>query len=122
MSEVASGEVISFEGAAAEPSAPPPDRLLDGDPRQLVQIVYSDPSGQFFVGRWRSTRGRWRVAYREHEFCHLLSGRVRLVSASGTERSFGPGASLVVPAGFAGSWEVLEDCEKLYAIFEPTGS
>ena len=28
------------------------------------------------------------------------------------------GDSFVVPSGFGGSWEVLEDCRKLYAIFE----
>ena len=28
------------------------------------------------------------------------------------------GDSFVVPAGFAGTWEVLEDSVKLYAIFE----
>ena len=33
----------------------------------------------------------------------------------------GPGGyhAFVVPAGFSGSWEVLEDCAKVYAIFEP---
>ena len=29
-----------------------------------------------------------------------------------------PGAGFVVPAGFEGTWEVLEECTKFYAIFE----
>jgi uncharacterized cupin superfamily protein len=24
----------------------------------------------------------------------------------------------VIPAGFVGTWEVIEDCSKIYAIFE----
>ena len=31
---------------------------------------------------------------------------------------FGAGAAFVVPAGFEGTWEVIEDCTKFYAIFE----
>jgi len=119
MPESIPSEVIAFERSLpTEAVAPAPDRIVSGSPSQRVQNVFSDPSGQFFAGRWTSTTGRWRVAYREHEFCHLLAGRVRLVSASGAERTFGAGESFVVPAGFSGTWEVLEDCEKLYAIFE----
>ena len=102
----------------AEPSQPAADRLLAGDPRQQVWNVYADTSGQFFAGRWASSPGRWRIRYGEHEFCHLLRGRVRIESVDGEQWHFGPGESFVVPAGFEGTWEVLEDTVKLYAIFE----
>ena len=67
---------------------------------------------------WAATRGRWVVRYTEHEFCHLLAGRVVLTSEEGERMEFGRGDSFVVPAGFVGTWEVLEECRKLYAIFE----
>ncbi|MCB1625081.1 MAG: DUF861 domain-containing protein [Pseudomonadales bacterium] len=104
---------------AAESSVPEADRVLAGAPQQAIANYYSDPSQQFFAGRWSSTKGKWRIRYTESEFCAILTGRVALVSASGVRREFGPGAAFVVPAGFAGTWEVLEDCTKLYAIFEP---
>jgi hypothetical protein len=44
---------------------------------------------------------------------------MRIVSGAGDEWTFGAGDSFVVPAGFEGTWEVLEDAVKLYAIFEP---
>lgn len=100
-------------------STPAPDRLLSGTPRQLVANHYADPSNQFFAGLWSSTRGKWRVRYTEHELCHLLAGRVVIVGEDGERSEFSVGDSFVVPAGFAGTWEVLEDCRKLYAIFEP---
>jgi uncharacterized cupin superfamily protein len=59
------------------------------------------------------------VRYSEHEFCHVLAGRMRIQSPDGSEWTFGAGDSFVVPAGFEGVWEVLEDSVKLYAIFEP---
>ena len=88
---------------------PSPPRLL---------YHYTDASGQFFAGLWAGTRGAWRVHYREHEFCHLLAGRIALVSDAGARCEFVAGDSFVIPAGFSGTWEVLEDCRKLYAIFE----
>jgi uncharacterized protein len=107
------------EPGSGEASAPAAERLLEGSPQHLVQNLYADPTQQFFAGRWSSTRGKWQVHYTEHEFCHITAGRVRIVSEAGVARTFGPGDSFVIPAGFAGSWEVLEDCAKLYAMFQP---
>jgi uncharacterized cupin superfamily protein len=41
-----------------------------------------------------------------------------LQNGQGDRWEFGPGAAFVVPAGFEGSWQVLEECTKFYAIFE----
>jgi uncharacterized cupin superfamily protein len=103
----------------AEVSSPPAERLLQGAPEQRVWNYFIDTSQQFFAGRWSSTRGKWRVRYSENELCMITAGRVVLVSDSGERDAFGPGDAFVVPAGFSGSWEVLEDCTKIYAIFEP---
>jgi uncharacterized protein len=104
---------------AAEPSAPSPDRLLGPVPTQTVANYFSDATQQFFAGRWTSTPGKWRIRYTESELCVILAGRVVLTNDAGSRSEFGAGAAFVVPAGFSGTWEVLEDCTKLYAIFEP---
>lgn len=49
----------------------------------------------------------------------MLSGRMRIASQDGSAWTFAAGDSFVVPAGFEGTWEVLEAAVKLYAIFEP---
>ncbi len=111
--------IVDFRAAGSPAEAPfDPSRLLAGAPRATVDNRYSDPSQQFHCGTWASTPGRWRVSYTEHEFCHLLEGRVRLVADDGTAAEFGPGDAFVVPAGFVGTWETLEPARKHYAIFE----
>jgi len=100
-------------------SVPAPDRLLAGNPEHRVWNHFADSTQTFFAGRWSGTRGKWRVRYTENELCVMTAGRVVITSESGESGTFGPGDAFVIPAGFAGTWEVLEDCAKIYAIFEP---
>ncbi|HEY0766602.1 MAG TPA: cupin domain-containing protein [Steroidobacteraceae bacterium] len=114
--------IIPLDGRVeAEVSELPSGRLLAGTPELLVRNFFTDASQQFFAGRWSATRGKWRVRYTENELCVMTSGRVTIESATGERRSFGPGDAFVVPAGFAGTWEVVEDCSKIYAVFEAHG-
>src|SRR5690242_14095416 len=94
------------------------DRLISGTPVARVANYYTDTSQQFFAGRWSATRGKWRVRYTENELCVMTAGKVTIESTSGERLSFGPGDAFVIPAGFTGTWEVTEDCTKIYAIFE----
>lgn len=112
--------IIPLSGAVPmEESAPPPERLLAGAPRQQVWNFFSDASGQFHAGRWSSTMGRWRVRYTENELCVMTAGRVALQDVTGARLEFNAGDAFIVPAGFEGTWEVLEECSKIYAIFQP---
>lgn len=112
-------QIITFaEPVEPEQTAPAADRLLEGTPTQSISNYFADATSQFFAGRWASTRGKWRVRYSENEFCHMTHGKVRITGADGRVHQFGAGDSFVVPAGFEGTWEVVEDCVKLYAIFE----
>jgi len=112
--------IITFRGSV-EPqhSQPDAERIVSGMPRLIAWNHFTDASQQFFAGEWSATRGSWRIQYSESEFCHLLAGRVVLTSRSGRRWEFVRGDSFVVPAGFVGTWEVIEDCRKVYAIFEP---
>jgi uncharacterized cupin superfamily protein len=117
-----SHSIVRLEGRIdAETSPLPAERLIAGGPEVTVQNFFTDASQQFFAGRWSATRGKWRVRYTENELCVMTSGRVVLESASGERASFGPGEAFVIPAGFTGTWEVIEDCSKIYAVFESRG-
>ena len=59
------------------------------------------------------------MRYSEHEFCHLLEGRILIREDGGEAMEVRAGDSFVVPAGFAGTWQVLERARKLYVILEP---
>ena len=100
-------------------SVPAADRLLTGSPEHRVWNYFTDSTQTFFAGRWSGTRGKWRVRYTENELCVMTGGRVVITSDLGEAHTFIPGDAFVVPAGFSGTWEVLEDCSKVYAIFEP---
>jgi len=102
-----------------EVSRPPAERLLAGQPEHRVWNYFTDTTQTFFAGRWSGTRGKWRVRYTENELCVMTAGRVVITSDLGERSCFAAGDAFVIPAGFSGTWEVLEDCSKIYAIFEP---
>jgi uncharacterized cupin superfamily protein len=106
------------EPREAEVSAPAGDRLIAGSPTHTLSNYFADSSQQFFAGRWSSTPGTWRVRYTENELCVMMAGKVVLTSDDGEAISFVAGDAFVVPAGFSGTWEVVEDCTKIYAVFE----
>jgi uncharacterized cupin superfamily protein len=111
--------IVVLDGPVeTEVSEPAPDRLLAGKPVTRVSNYFSDVTQQFFAGRWAASRGKWRVRYTENELCVMTAGRVVIESEAGQRNTFGAGDAFVVPAGFSGTWEVLEDCCKIYAIFE----
>jgi uncharacterized cupin superfamily protein len=114
-----STSIVRLDGdVETDVSEPAADRLIAGSPRTEVRNFFADGTQQFFAGRWSATRGKWRIRYTENELCVMTAGRVVLESASGQRCAFGPGDAFVVPAGFVGTWEVIEDCAKIYAIFE----
>ncbi len=112
--------VLSLD-APMEPelTSPDPGVILQGAPKQRIWNYFSDAGGHFHTGRWASSKGLWRVRYTEIEVCYLLSGAVRLTADGESGSLYRAGAAFVVLPGFSGTWEVLEDCEKLYCIFEP---
>lgn len=97
---------------------PPPERVVKGNPANRSWNLYATPDGKFFSGIWESDPGAWRIRYTEHEFCHIIEGVSRLTSDDGTSRTVKAGDAFVIPAGFTGTWEVLERTRKHYAIYE----
>ena len=96
----------------------PEDKLIAGNPRQTVWVQYADPAGEFTVGVWHSEPGKWRIHYTEEEYCHVLEGVSIVIDSDGRAVSVGAGDNFVIPAGFAGSWEVVEPTTKRFVIYE----
>jgi hypothetical protein len=103
----------------AQPTPIDPARILGGEPTATVDHRYSSDDARFHAGIWTSSVGRWRVSYTEHEYCLLTRGRVRLQSDDGVTVEYAAGDAFVIPSGFSGTWETLEDCAKHYVIYEP---
>lgn len=58
------------------------------------------------------------MRYTENELCVITAGRIIITDEQGARYVFGAGDAFVIPAGFSGTWEVLEACTKIYALFE----
>lgn len=96
----------------------PPGRVIVGNPIQSGRNYFSDATGRFSAGIWECTPGKWRVHYMEDEFSHLFTGQVVVTDADGSSETFVAGDSFVIPAGFQGTWEVVETARRLYAVHE----
>jgi uncharacterized cupin superfamily protein len=100
---------------APEEGAPAPDRVLSGEPRTRTWNV-EEADGGIYAGIWEATHGKWRIAYDEWEFCHILSGVSVIAEDGGEAVTVAAGDSFVLRPGFKGTWEVLETTRKEYVI------
>ncbi len=115
-------KVIDFSASPVEGavSGMPPERCVHGQPEQTLWNHFQDGSEQMLSGVWECTEGKWNADYSsKNEFCHILAGKVVLTDEAGNASTFTTGDSFVIPAGFVGTWEVLEPVRKLYVIVTP---
>ena len=98
-----------------EDGAPAPDRLVSGAPVFRTWNV-EDTGDGLYSGIWEATPGKWRIAYDEWEFCHILSGVSVIAEEGGAARTVKAGDSFVLRPGFKGTWEVVETTRKAYVI------
>ena len=113
-------KLIRFEGTLPEPERfrPAADRIIAGDPAQSLQNLFASIDGRFTSGIWAAERGTWTVVFTESEFCHLLEGIIVVDGDDGSHATFKAGDAFVTPAGFTGTWEIVEPARKYYAIYE----
>ncbi|GIU45535.1 cupin domain-containing protein [Shewanella algidipiscicola] len=95
------------------------EKVISGDPKQQLENHYSSPCDQFHTGVWQGEQGSWKVNYTEHEYCEILAGSSQITDSLGNSITVTKGDRFVIPAGFAGVWKVIEQCRKIYVIFEP---
>jgi uncharacterized cupin superfamily protein len=116
-----SSEIKLFSKDDVEPEEYflPASKLISGNPLQKIWQHYRDESGKFFAGVWQSEPGKWRISYTEEEFCQITKGVSVICDKTGAAIKLATGDSFVIPAGFVGTWEVLETTRKYYVIYEP---
>lgn len=113
-------DIVDFSQATttADRYRPDPTKVLKGDPEQAVFNHYNSPCGQMNAGVWEGAVGQWTVNYTEHEYCEIVQGVSVLRDSEGNAKTLRAGDRFVIPAGFKGTWEVLEPCRKIYVVFE----
>ena len=95
-----------------------PEKLIDGNPRQTVWLEYQDALARFSVGWWSSEVGTWRIRYTEEEYCHIIEGRSVISDEAGSAVTVNAGDEFVIPAGFVGTWQVVQPTLKRFVIYE----
>lgn len=105
---------VTTAAAAPETERPAPDRLVAGDP--VFTTWNAEERDGLYCGIWRSTPGKWRIAYDEWEFCHILEGVSVIEREGGEAVTVRAGDSFILRPGFRGTWEVLETTTKEYVI------
>ncbi|BAN26645.1 cupin domain-containing protein [Caballeronia insecticola] len=78
------------------------------------------PSGNYVIGWWEGKAGAVDFpATTADEAVWLVEGRIALTDVNGGRREFTAGQGYLLPAGFAGRWETIEDAKKFYVVLEP---
>jgi uncharacterized cupin superfamily protein len=112
--------IVDFSAVStqAQRYRPAAEKILKGDPQQTLYNHYDSPCGQMSAGVWEGEVGQWKVNYTEHEYCEIVQGVSVLRDEDGNAKTLRAGDRFVIPAGFSGTWEVLEACRKIYVVFE----
>jgi uncharacterized cupin superfamily protein len=113
-------KLILFQGSLPEADVyrPAPERVIAGDPVQRAQNLFQSADSRFNSGIWSGEPGIWRVDFTESEFCHILEGVIVVRGDDGSEATFKAGDAFLTPAGFTGTWEIVEPARKFYAFYE----
>lgn len=111
---------ISFSDPAPEPTIdfPRVDRRMTGVPRRQTWLFHEDAASGGSFGVWTCEVGHWRIEFApdKSELFHVLEGRCAIHDAQGGAKFYGPGDTCVIPAGFSGSFEVIEPIRKIFAL------
>ena len=98
-----------------ETGAPAPDRLISGNP-QFTTWNIEEAEGGIYAGIWQATPGKWKIAYDEWEYFHILEGHSVVTEDGGDAIHLKAGDRLILRPGFKGTWEVIETTRKDYVI------
>ena len=112
--------VFSRQSPAPAYDHPRPDRRVSGNPLRTTFEHFLAANGQLSAGIWACEPGAWQIAFApdKYEFFNVIEGRIRISDAQGQAAEFGPGEACIIPAGFTGTFEVLEAVRKYYFLVE----
>jgi uncharacterized cupin superfamily protein len=112
--------IIRFDPPSGPPEVDHPreERREVGAPRRETWTLYESARGDLSAGIWTSEPGRWRIVFPpgEDEYFFVLEGVARLHDEAGGVTEVRAGEAAVIPAGFVGSFEVVERVRKHFVV------
>jgi len=108
---------IAGLGLTAIPPDAYKDILIGGQLNMRVATLFEGKElrAEVFESTPAKTNHRTRPTDGD-EFVHVLSGKLILTEPNGTAHEYHPGDSLVLPAGYAGTWEMLGNYRELAVV------
>ena len=108
---------MSGLGLTAIPPDAYKDILVGGELNMRVATLFSGKElrAEIFESTPAKTTHRTRPTDGD-EFVHVLSGKLILTEPSGTVHEYHPGDSLVLPAGYTGTWEMQGNYRELAVV------
>ena len=115
--------VIHFADITPHTTAqhPDADKRLKGNPLRTAREYFANDVHGVRAGTWDAGPGAYRIALGadKHELFHMLTGRVVISNPDGgNAREFVAGDTGVIPPGFAGIFEIIEDASKFWVVTE----
>ncbi|HXZ65508.1 MAG TPA: cupin domain-containing protein [Streptosporangiaceae bacterium] len=87
-----------------------------GEPMQTRgREIWKDGSQE--IGVWECTPGPSYWRQEDHEFVHILSGRMTVTPDGGESLEIGAGDTAFFPRGWTGAWRIHETIRKVFVIF-----
>ncbi len=109
---------IDTDQTEAEKYLPDQEKIVAGNPAQLIWHCYDNKDKAFGAGIWEGEPGSHKVSYTEEEVCYLLEGEVVIADEDGNQIVLMKGDMFAIPAGFSGVWTTIEKAKKLYVVYE----
>lgn len=112
--------IVRFDHPGTPPVVdhPRPERREQGNPERHTWTLYEPNAGDLSAGIWECEPGRWRIVFApdEDEYFFVLQGHVRIHDLNGGTTDVKAGEAAVIPAGFEGSFEVIERVRKHFVV------
>lgn len=110
---------IAGLGLTAIPPDAYKDILVGGELNMRVATLFSgrELRAEIFESTPAKTNHRTRPTDGD-EFVHVLSGKLILTEPNGTVHEYHPGDSLVLPAGYTGTWEMQGNYRELAVVMQ----
>jgi uncharacterized cupin superfamily protein len=114
--------LLAFHGGASADLGPSTPKATTRVPGQMESALEIWQQSGVESGFWECTPGTFTARRDGYtELCQFVSGDVIVTGDDGISARFFAGDTLVTPAGWSGTWEVIETVRKFYVIIPSEG-
>ncbi|MFB6959417.1 cupin domain-containing protein [Streptomyces sp. NPDC056309] len=110
---------VAFLADAASADLPPatPKPTSTTGQEETTLTLWQSPDGLVEVGVWECDPGHFTATRDGYdEVCQVLTGSATVRTEDGGDVELRPGATLAMPAGWRGTWQVHETLRKVYVV------